>query len=419
MARSLMFKDDEEAKYFDKVQQMEENSRKWHETDDQNERDKLHFQNQVLSGELDLIDGGNRTFDKNTGAWSTDYGNKNQTGGQWQPEDTGYKSKYGEEAESLLGDIAKDKFSYNPNSDPSYKAYENLYQREGDRASKSTLADISAAQGGISSYAASAAQQASNAYATALTDKIPELEELAYQKFLGDRSDKYNRLNALLTLDDIAYGRYNDDKSWDYQKERDKKSDEMWQTEFDFNKDWQQKIFDNDNYWRDIDQSNWQSEFDFNKEWQEKEFDNENYWRGVDRSDSQSDRDYDKAMTLIKNGVMPDESYLGGLTPQEARALYARLRGGASSSSGGSSGGSGGKKSTTSTKSSTKSTKKTTSNASSQASSSVSQSNGEKSEYEKSIDKIYDLNQRGVIPDDEAKYRLMRLELDAKQYGRK
>ena len=64
MARTLYFKDDEESeRYFENERKMKENSQKWHETDDPDEKARLHFQNQVMSGENDLMDGGNRTFD--------------------------------------------------------------------------------------------------------------------------------------------------------------------------------------------------------------------------------------------------------------------------------------------------------------------------------------------------------------------
>lgn len=413
MARKLMFKDDEESKrYFEKQKQMESNSKKWHETDDKDERDRLHFKNQELSGELDLIDGGNRTFDDKTGVWSVDYGNKNQTGGQWQPEDTGYKSKYGEKIESALGDISGDKFLYNPESDPSYKAYESMYRREGDRASKSTLADISAAQGGVSSYAASAAQQASNAYAEALTDKIPELEALAYQKYLGERDDKYNRLNTLLTLDDIDYGRYIDDRSRNDQLDRYKVADEQWQTEFDNNNywlgrddEWKQKEFDNNNYWLGRDD-----------EWKQKYFDEDIRQYNAEQSNSARNESYNRAMALISYGVMPRVELLSeaDISPEEARAMLNNIF----SSSNGSSGGSGGKKKSGSSKYAV------SDNTAGESSSrqidgsvpfmySVFAQNsgfGKKSSVEDQIDTIYNMNARGEISDREAEKLLTAIE---------
>ncbi len=219
MARTLYFKDDEESeRYFENERKMKENSQKWHETNDTDEKARLHFQNQVISGENDLIDGGNRTFDDESGVWNVDYGTKAQSNTPWKSEQNNkYASPYNDEIDALYDEIVNQKaFSYNPDTDPSYKAYEDMYRREGDRASKSTLADISTAQGGVSSYAASAAQQASNAYAKALTDKIPELEALAYQKYSADRNDKYSQLDYLMALDNVEYGRYNDEWNKDF-----------------------------------------------------------------------------------------------------------------------------------------------------------------------------------------------------------
>ena len=235
MAKRLYFKDDEDSlRYFENERKMKENSQRWHETDDPEEKAGLHFQNQVLSGEQDLIDGGNRTYDENSGVWKTDYGNGFEK--QWGTDkDNKYNSTYNNEIDKLYDEIVNQKsFSYNPDSDPSYKAYEDMYRREGDRASKSTLADIATAQGGISSYAASAAQQASNAYAQALTDKIPELEALAYQKYSADRNDKYNQLDYLMSLDNIEYDRYSDEWNRKYQLDRDKISDERYDNEWNY-----------------------------------------------------------------------------------------------------------------------------------------------------------------------------------------
>ena len=74
---------------------------------------------------------------------------------------------------------------------PLYSQYRKAYIREGDRAAEDALGAAAAASGGLpSSYAQTAASQAGNYYAAQLTDKIPELQQLAYQKYLND----YNML---------------------------------------------------------------------------------------------------------------------------------------------------------------------------------------------------------------------------------
>ena len=314
MAKTYYFKDEEEErKYFDNKREMEENSRKWHETDDPDEKANLHFRNQVLSGEQDLFDGGNRTFDENTGEWNVDYGNKSQNNLPWKNEqDDKYEFSRNDDIDALYDEIVNQKaFSYDPELDPSYKAYENMYRREGDRASKSTLADISTAQGGVSSYAASAAQQAANAYAQGLTDKIPELEALAYQKYSADRNDKYNQLNSLMALDNLEYGRYIDDRNFDYQIDRDKVSDKRYEEEWDY-----QKGRDNVNDER------------YEREWNygvsRDAINDERY--GIERADNEYLKRQNEVESAFKGGyleALPDDRLMAaGYNPTELRRQY-------------------------------------------------------------------------------------------------
>lgn len=90
---------------------------------------------------------------------------------------------------SLSGENGID---YDYTQDPTWSAYKKAYLREGDRATRDTLAKASAATGGRpSSYAVSAAAQAGNNYAAELTDMIPTL----YQQELT------RRMNALGALE--------------------------------------------------------------------------------------------------------------------------------------------------------------------------------------------------------------------------
>ena len=102
-------------------------------------------------------------------------------------------------------------FSYDPATDQLYQAYRKQYIREGRRSTEDTLGQLAAASGGIpSSYAATAAAQAGNYYNAQLTDKIPELEQLAYNRWLQDYEMKNNYLNQLRTSDATAWDRNQD-----------------------------------------------------------------------------------------------------------------------------------------------------------------------------------------------------------------
>lgn len=95
----------------------------------------------------------------------------------------------------------KPEFSYSTEKDPVYEAYKKQYAREGKRATQDALGSAAAMTGGVpSSYAATAASQAGDYYASQAADKVPELYQQAYNRYLnelsqynGDRGFKYGQ----------------------------------------------------------------------------------------------------------------------------------------------------------------------------------------------------------------------------------
>jgi phage protein len=200
-----------------------------------------------------------------------------------------FKSAYSEQIAALV-QKAQDNtanFKYDPMTDVSYQALAKEYARLGDRANENTLANQAALTGGrASSYAVSAAAQAQNQYNQALTDKIPELERLAYDRFNADRNYGLNLLGTMKSLDDSAYSRFTDQRNFDYQQGRDNVADSHWDKTFDY-----QKQRDN------VADSHWDKNFDYQKQrdnvsdshWER----NFNYQQGRDSvSDSHWEREY-------------------------------------------------------------------------------------------------------------------------------
>lgn len=200
-----------------------------------------------------------------------------------------FKSAYSEQIAALV-QKAQDNtanFKYDPMTDASYQALAKEYARLGDRANENTLANQAALTGGrASSYAVSAAAQAQNQYNQALTDKIPELERLAYDRFNADRNYGLNLLGTMKSLDDSAYSRFTDQRNFDYQQGRDNVADSHWDKTFDY-----QKQRDN------VADSHWDKNFDYQKQrdnvsdshWER----NFNYQQGRDSvSDSHWEREY-------------------------------------------------------------------------------------------------------------------------------
>lgn len=129
-----------------------------------------------------------------------------------------YESRYDETIQDLIaGILERPDFAYDPATDPLYQNYRKQYTREGQRATEDALGAAAAASGGIpSSYASTAAGQAGNYYAAQLTDKIPELYELAYNKYLNDYNMQLSDLGVVQGQDQTDYDRYLNDRSLDY-----------------------------------------------------------------------------------------------------------------------------------------------------------------------------------------------------------
>lgn len=232
-------KEEELDRYNGIQDQIKQNSADWAKETNPVRRQGLHNANEYLYSALDKMDGGKSTFNPDTGKWNTQYWFDNSWQNSPVPSASKYVSPFSGKIDNGISNLENKKFSYNPESDPAYQAYKKMYNREGDRALKSTLASVSAAQGGVSSYASQAAQQASNYYAQQLTDKIPELEQLAYQKYQDDYNNDLNLVNLYKTLDDTYYNRFNNDRYY-----------KMDQDKFDYQKQYNYDTLNSDNYFR-------------------------------------------------------------------------------------------------------------------------------------------------------------------------
>lgn len=155
---------------------------------------------------------------------------KNYKPFEYDAEAPSFNDKYAGQRDELVSQLTNpEKFSYDPSNDESYKAYAKQYAREGQRATADTMAAASAQSGGIaSSYALTAAQQQGNYYASQLADKIPELYQYAYNRYLNDYNMKREALNSLQSETSAEYDRYlgdvntyNADRNFAYQKYND------------------------------------------------------------------------------------------------------------------------------------------------------------------------------------------------------
>lgn len=151
------------------------------------------------------------------------YGNKGGGGGGGSGGGISYPEfSYGNAPEfvsqwaGIIQDLAdqilnRDPFSYDYTQDPLYDQYKEVYTREGDRAMQDTLGAVSARTGGLaSSYATSAANQANNYYMSQLSDKIPELQQLAYSMYQDQGNQLMNMLDMVMSLENGDYAKFQD-----------------------------------------------------------------------------------------------------------------------------------------------------------------------------------------------------------------
>lgn len=153
--------------------------------------------------------------------WNNNVGGNNNT-----IKPGSYQNAYSGTINSLINQaINRQPFEWDPATDQAYQAYARMYTRLGEEAGRDTLADVASNTGGLaSSYATTASQQARGAYNQALTDKIPELMQLAYDRYRGQYQDLLSGIGTLQDVSNALYGRYSDQRDYNrgvYESDRD------------------------------------------------------------------------------------------------------------------------------------------------------------------------------------------------------
>ena len=282
-------------------EQMNANSMAWHTADEATKK-QLEEANKELGAQL----GGTVSFDPTTGYWSGQAQQLMQPTFSYDMDSKpSYESEYKAQIDAMLNEILnREDFSYNAENDPLFQQYQQRYQREGNRAMNDTLAEVASGAGGMNSYAITAAQQANDYYNAQMTDKIPELYQLAYDMYLQGIDNKVRDLGLLQGMDDTQYGRYRDTMS-DWYNDRD----------FAYNQ-YRDQMGD---YWTEKDFETESSRYD--KEW--------DY---MEKQDA-----YERAMDMIAMGVTPGADLMAqaGLSAAEAAAAIAAQQATAKKSSSG------------------------------------------------------------------------------------
>ena len=133
-----------------------------------------------------------------------------------------YQSQWQSQLDALMNSIMnRDKFSYDLNGDALYQQYKDKYIQQGKLAMADTMGQAAAMTGGYgNSYAQSVGQQAYQAQLDNLNDIVPELYQMALDKYNQEGQELYNQYGMLSDRESQDYGRYRDTVS-DYLTERD------------------------------------------------------------------------------------------------------------------------------------------------------------------------------------------------------
>lgn len=136
-----------------------------------------------------------------------------------------YVNKWADTQNSLLNDILNEKeFSYTGSdlmNDDLYKMYSEMYEKNARKAMNNAMGEAASLTGGYgSTYSQAAGQQAYDDTMSNMNEIALTLADKAYEKYLNDRSNRYNKLSAVNTQEQTDYGKYRDEVG-DWQTDRD------------------------------------------------------------------------------------------------------------------------------------------------------------------------------------------------------
>ena len=124
-----------------------------------------------------------------------------------------FANTYGDQLKDYYDQVVDYKpFTYDLNGDALWQQYKDQYTTQGKLAMMDTMGQAAALTGGYgSSYSQSAGQQAYQGYLQQLNDRIPELYQLALDKYNNDYALLKDKFNATGQMRDDEYSRYLDE----------------------------------------------------------------------------------------------------------------------------------------------------------------------------------------------------------------
>lgn len=156
---------------------------------------------------------------------------------------------YGEALKNQLDKINnREKFTYDLNGDALYQQYKDQYMNQGKLAMQDAMGQASAMTGGYgNSYAASVGNQAYQGYLQKLNDVVPELYQMAYNKYTQEGQDMKDMYSMLNNAYNTEYGEHRD-KVTDWTNEQNRLDQNAYN---EASMDWT-KFSDNRNYFNSV-----------------------------------------------------------------------------------------------------------------------------------------------------------------------
>jgi hypothetical protein len=259
-------------------------------------------------------------------------------GGQWEQSMVDALNAYRNRGE----------FSYDLNGDALYQQYKDKFVHQGKMASADVMGQAAALTGGYgNSYAVTAGNQAYQSHLQNLNDIVPELYQMAYDRYNQQGQDMLNAYSLLKGQHDTEYGQHRDDVG-DFYSEFER----LWGMGNDvYNRDYGE-FMDRE----DVDFKTWQAGFDQLAKlaglsndafYNTQDFDY-NSQRDIYNSNMElQDQARNDVYAMVQSGVMPSDDMLnaagmGGYKTQLQAMANVYANGSSSSSGGSGSGGSSG-----------------------------------------------------------------------------
>lgn len=167
-----------------------------------------------------------------------------------------YSPAWQDKADSFLSEYQnREPFSYDINEDALYQMYRDMYVQQGQMAMMDAIGQTAAMNGGYgNSYAQAAGQQAYHQYLNQLNAIVPELYQMAQNRYDLEGQRMLDMYNLYTDRENQAYAKHQDSMDRWYQEvarlqgnydtlldrlhqaDREKVADEQWQKQYDLQK---------------------------------------------------------------------------------------------------------------------------------------------------------------------------------------